>query len=87
MPSVWTMDNGGKHSVVGKQRPWGELPMKDLEAIVEHAKAAISEEEFATLKGAMETLEYLTRELEKKSVSIQRLRQMLFGAPRRRRRG
>ena len=39
-----------------------------------------SEEEFATLKGAMQTLEFLTRELEKKSVSIQRLKQLLFGA-------
>ena len=74
------MDNGGMHSAEGKQRPRVEVAMKDLEAILEHAKAALSEEEFATLKGAMETLEYLTRELEKKSVSIQRLRPMLFGA-------
>jgi transposase len=57
-----------------------ELSMKDLEAILEHAKAALSDEEFATLKGAMQTLEFLTRELEKKSVSIQRLKQLLFGA-------
>jgi len=54
--------------------------MKDLEAILEHAKAALSEGEFATLKGAVQTLAFLTRELEKKSVSVQRLRQLLFGA-------
>jgi len=57
-----------------------QLSRKDLEAILGHAKAALSDEEFATLKAAMETLEFLTRELEKKSVSVQRLRQWLFGA-------
>ena len=57
-----------------------ELSMRDLEAILEHARAALSEEEFATLKAALETLELLTRELENKGVSIQRLRQLLFGA-------
>jgi len=63
---------GGPHRI--------DVPSKDLETILEHAKAALSEKEFATLKGAMQTLEFLTRELEKKSVSVQRLRQMLFGA-------
>jgi transposase len=56
-----------------------ELSMKDLELVLEHARAALSEKEFATLKGAIETLEFLTRELEKKSVSVQRLKQLLFG--------
>ncbi len=66
--------------VVGKHPLRLELSMKDLEAILEHARSALSEEEFATLRGAMQTLEFLTRELEKKSVSIQRLKQLLFGA-------
>jgi transposase len=57
-----------------------ELSMKDLETILEHARCALSQEEFTTLQGAMQTLEFLTRELEKKSVSIQRLKQLLFGA-------
>jgi transposase len=82
------MDNGEQanaqesklNPVVGKHPLRLELSMKDLEAILEHARAALSQEEFATLKGAMQTLEFLTRELEKKSVSIQRLRQLLFGA-------
>jgi transposase len=54
--------------------------MADLAAILEHAKTALSDAEFATLQGAMQTLAFLTRELEKKSVSIQRLKQLLFGA-------
>lgn len=58
-----------------------ELSMKDVEAILEHAKqGALSEGELATLKAAIQTLLFLTRELEKKSVSIQRLKQLLFGA-------
>jgi len=72
------MDECGNKPAAAQQRV--ELSMKDLEAILEHAKAALSEEEFATLKGALETLEFLTRELEKKSVSVQRLKQWLFGA-------
>jgi transposase len=74
------MDNGGKKNAEGKCPVRVELSMKDLEAILEHARSALSEEEFATLQGAMQTLEFLTRELEKKSVSIQRLKQLLFGA-------
>jgi transposase len=58
-----------------------ELSMKDVEAILAHARErALGEGELATLKAALQTLEFLTRELEKKSVSIQRLRQLLFGA-------
>ena len=63
-----------------KPAPRIDLSMTDLAVILEHAKTALSDAEFATLKGAMQTLEFLTRELEKKSVSIQRLRQLLFGA-------
>jgi transposase len=81
------MDEDGKTKAQGESRPAAgkhprrlELSMKDLEAILEHARSALSEKEYATLQGAMQTLEFLTRELEKKSVSIQRLRQLLFGA-------
>ncbi len=54
--------------------------MQELGVIMERARAVLSEAEFATLKGAVQTLEFLTRELEKKNVSVQRLRQLLFGA-------
>jgi len=77
------MDNHGKenaNAMAGKHPPRVELSIKELEAILEHARSALSEREFAVLKGVLQTLEFLTRELEKKSVSIQKLRQMLFGA-------
>jgi transposase len=57
-----------------------ELDRSELEAILEHAKAALSEAEYATLHAAMETLIFLTQELEKNRVSVQRLKKLLFGA-------
>lgn len=83
------MDEDGKTKAQGEATPKVavakhplrlELSMKDLETILEHARCALSQEEFTTLQGAMQTLAFLTRELEKKSVSIQRLKQLLFGA-------
>jgi transposase len=51
-----------------------------LEAILERAKtAALSQAEYDTLHAAMETLIYLTQELEKNRVSVQRLKHLLFG--------
>lgn len=57
-----------------------DLDRQELEAILEHAKMALSEEEYTKLHAAMETLVFLTTELEKKRVSVQRLKQLLFGA-------
>ena len=58
-----------------------DMDRQELEAILEHTKtAALSEEEHAKLRAAMETLIFLTAELEKKRVSIDRLKQLLFGA-------
>lgn len=57
-----------------------ELDRSELESILERAKTALSQAEYDKLNAAMETLIYLTQELEKKRVSIQRLKQLLFGA-------
>jgi hypothetical protein len=57
-----------------------ELDRSELEAILEHSKtAALSEDEYETLHAAMETLIFLTQELEKNRVSVQRLKKLLFG--------
>ena len=53
---------------------------QELESIVEHARAALSAEEYARLKAALDTLVYLMQLVENKSTTIARLRQMLFGA-------
>jgi len=56
-----------------------EVELKDLEAILERARAILSAEDHEKLKAAVETLAFLTRELESKGTSIDRLRRMLFG--------
>ena len=58
-----------------------ELDRSELEAILSRAKTQpLSEEQYDKLHAAMETLIFLTQELEKKRVSVQRLKQLLFGA-------
>jgi transposase len=56
------------------------VDLQELEGILERAEAALSEEDCERLRGAVDTLVFLTLELEKKGVSIQRLRRLLFGA-------
>ncbi|MFQ5515852.1 MAG: IS66 family transposase [Myxococcota bacterium] len=57
-----------------------ELELVELEAIVERAKAALSTEDHEQLKAAVDTLAFITRELESKRASIKRLQKLLFGA-------
>jgi len=54
--------------------------MSELEAILARVKSSLSPEEYDKLHGALETLVFVTRELEKNRVSVQRLKQLLFGA-------
>jgi transposase len=51
-----------------------------LTRVLEHARPALSEEEYAQLAAALDTLVYLTQMLENKNTTIGRLRKMLFGA-------
>jgi hypothetical protein len=58
-----------------------ELKLEELKAILIRAKEApLSPEEYKKLDVAIDTLAFLTNELEAKGASIRRLRQMLFGA-------
>ena len=56
------------------------LEREELEQLLEHARPSLSEEEYARLKAALDTLVYLTQLVENKSTTIARLRQILFGA-------
>jgi transposase len=69
---------GGK--VKAKRSGRIDVGIDELEAILERARAALTEEEYEKIHGALETLLFLTQELEKKRVSVQRLKDMLFGA-------
>ncbi len=53
---------------------------QELERILEHARSALSDEEYQRLKAAFDTLVYVTQLVENKSTTIARLRQILFGA-------
>ncbi len=58
-----------------------ELKLDELQAIVERTVSGpLSADERDALKAAVETLAFLTAELERKQVSIHRLRKLLFGA-------
>ena len=71
--------SGGPADSGGPERI--ELDRSELEAILSGAKTQpLSEEQYDKLHVAMETLIFLTQELEKKRVSVQRLKQLLFGA-------
>jgi len=54
--------------------------MSELEAILAHVKSSLSPDEYDKLHDALETLLFLTQELEKNRVSVQRLKHLLFGS-------
>jgi transposase len=56
-----------------------EVDLHELELILERTRAALSHEEHEKLKAAVDTLAFLTHELEQKGTSIERLRRLLFG--------
>ena len=57
-----------------------EIELSELKEILDRAKSSpLSEEDFEKLDTAVDTLAFLTSELEKKGVSIKRLRNLLFG--------
>ena len=57
-----------------------DLKLDELKGIVERAKASLSEADHAALTAAVDTLAFLTLELQAKGASIERLRKLIFGA-------
>lgn len=57
-----------------------ELKLDELEAILARTKDVLNEEDHEKLKAAIDTLAYLTIELEAKGASIRRLRKLIFGS-------
>lgn len=55
-----------------------ECDVDELQRIVD--RASLSDDDRATLRAAVETLAFLSRELEAKRVSVRRLQSILFGA-------
>ena len=58
-----------------------ELKLEEMTAILDQAKSSpLTADGYAKLKAAIDTLVFLTQELQAKRTSIERLRQMLFGS-------
>jgi len=57
-----------------------ELGIEELESILDRAAPSFAAEDLTKLRAAVNTLGFLTQELEAKGASIQRLRNWLFGA-------
>lgn len=58
-----------------------ELKLEQLDAILERARnSPLTGEDYKTLKSAVDTLAFLTAELQSKRTSLERLRKLLFGA-------
>lgn len=58
-----------------------ELKLEELDAILERARnSPLTGEEYEALKAAVDTLAFLTAELQSKRTSLERLRKLLFGA-------
>lgn len=58
-----------------------DMNQEELDSLVERARTGpLSEEDCAKLKGIIETLSYLTDLVEDRKTTIQKLRQILFGA-------
>ncbi|WIG95914.1 transposase [Myxococcus sp. SDU36] len=64
-----------------KQRQRLEVNPAELAVIVERTRGALSQDDYVKLKAAMDTLAFVTAELQAKGTSLERLRRLLFGAP------
>ena len=56
-----------------------QVPIEQLNAIVERTRSALSTQEHATLEAAVDTLARLTEELETKTTTLERVRRLIFG--------
>ena len=57
-----------------------DVSREELQNLLEHARSALSAQEYQQLKAALDTLVYLTQLVEDKNTTIGRLRQILFGS-------
>lgn len=56
-----------------------DVNVNELQGIVDKVQDSLGSDELEKLKGAIDTLAFLTSEIEKKGTSISRLRRLLFG--------
>ena len=54
-----------------------EIPRQELDALLEHARTALPDEDYRRLKAVIDGLSYLTELIADKNTTIRRLRQTL----------
>ncbi len=57
-----------------------EVNAEQLASIADRARGVLSDEEYKTLRAALETLSYLTKFIASQKASLRRLREVLFGS-------
>ncbi len=67
-----------KGSSAKKRKP-RTLKLEDLQGLLERTRTVLSEQDQSTLEAVVDTLAFLTQELESKGTTIERLRRLLFG--------
>ena len=55
-----------------------DVPLEELEGLLEQARPALSEEGYQKLRAAIRTLGYVTELLEKKETTLAALRELLW---------
>ena len=78
---------GSQRKSKRKSKKWTQLPrrqdvkLEDLKAIIARARTSpLCDKDINKLDGAVDTLAFLTQEIEAKGASITRLRKLIFGA-------
>ena len=57
-----------------------DVNVEQLKGALERARAALSADDFALLSGAVDTFTALTRELQLKGVTLERLKRLFLGS-------
>ena len=67
-------------SPAGGGAEFRDVDLKELRSALDRARAALSAEDYALLTGAVDTFTALTRELQLKGVTLERLRRLFLGS-------
>jgi hypothetical protein len=70
---------GKGHAGHGQPPARREVNLQDLHAVLDRVKIALGDQDYETLKGAVDTLAVVTATLESKEATVARLRLLLFG--------
>ena len=80
MASKRNQPRNAPSSPAGGAAEFRDVDLKELRGALDRARAALSAEDYALLTGAVDTFTALTRELQLKGVTLERLRRLFLGS-------